>query len=142
MIAALLKHEWLRTRSLLGSIGAVAVLLVAAGTALTATGWPGISLVGMLMVMAPLAALVPATQIALAVHYWQSSYSRTGYFTQSLPLSGVTIYAAKLAWALLVSLLAPGDSSVVPADSTVVVVTHRVEAIPDGTPILRLQEHQ
>ena len=106
MIAALLKHEWLRTRSLLGSIGAVAVLLIAAGTALTATGWPGISLVGMLMVMAPLAALVPATQIALAVHYWQSSYSRTGYFTQSLPLSGVTIYAAKLAWALLVSLLA------------------------------------
>lgn len=106
MIAALLKHEWLRTRSLLGSIGAVAVLLVAAGTALTATGWPGISLVGMLMVMAPLAALVPATQIALAVHYWQSSYSRTGYFTQSLPLSGVTIYLAKLAWALLVSLLA------------------------------------
>ena len=106
MIAALLKHEWLRTRSLLGSIGAVAVLLVAAGTALTATGWPGISLVGMLMVMAPLAALVPATQIALDVHYWQSSYSRTGYFTQSLPLSGVTIYAAKLAWALLVSLLA------------------------------------
>lgn len=106
MIAALLKHEWLRTRSLLGSIGAVAVLLVAAGTALTATGWPGISLVGMLMVMAPLAALVPATQIALAVHYWQSSYSRTGYFTQSLPLSGVTIYAAKLAWALLVSLIA------------------------------------
>lgn len=106
MIAALLKHEWLRTRSLLGSIGAVAVLLVAAGTALTATGWPGISLVGMLMVMAPLAALVPATQIALAVHYWQSSYSRTGYFTQSLPLSGVTIYLAKLAWALLISLLA------------------------------------
>lgn len=106
MITTLLKHEWLRTRSLLGSIGAVAVLLVAAGTALTATGWPGISLVGMLMVMAPLAALVPATQISLAVHYWQSSYSRTGYFTQSLPLSGVTIYAAKLAWALLVSLLA------------------------------------
>ena len=104
MIAALLKHEWLRTRSLLGSIGAVAVLLVAAGTALTATGWPGISLVGMLMVMAPLAALVPATQIALAVHYWQSSYSRTGYFTQSLPLRGPTIYAAKLLWALLVSL--------------------------------------
>lgn len=106
MITTLLKHEWLRTRSLLGSIGAVAVLLIAAGTALTATGWPGISLVGMLMVMAPLAALVPATQIALAVHYWQSSYSRTGYFTQSLPLSGVTIYLAKLAWALLISLLA------------------------------------
>lgn len=106
MITALLKHEWLRTRSLLGSIGAVVVLLVAAGAALTATGWPGISLVGMLMVMAPLAALVPTTQIALAVHYWQSSYSRTGYFTQSLPLNGVTIYAAKLAWALLVSLVA------------------------------------
>ena len=81
MITTLLKHEWLATRSLLGSIGAVAVLLIAAGTALTATGWPGISLVGMLMVMAPLAALVPATQIALAVHYWQSKRPVTLHIT-------------------------------------------------------------
>jgi ATP-binding cassette, subfamily C, bacterial CydC len=42
--------------------------------------------------------------------------------------------------ALLRALLTPHDASLVPATSTVVVVTHRVEAIPAGTPILRLEE--
>lgn len=42
--------------------------------------------------------------------------------------------------ALLRALLDPRDTSLVPADSTVVVVTHRVEALPAGTPILRLEE--
>lgn len=104
MITTLMKHEWLRTRGLLGTIGAIVLVLVAAGTALTATGWPGISLIGMLMVMVPLGGLIPAAQIVLTIHYWQSSYSRTGYFTQSLPVRGPTIYAAKLLWALLISL--------------------------------------
>lgn len=44
--------------------------------------------------------------------------------------------------ALLKALLTPAGSALVPASSTVVVVTHRVEAIPAGTPILRLQEHR
>lgn len=104
MIPTLVKHEWLRTRGLLGTLGAIVLVLVAAGTALTATGWPGISLIGMLMVVIPLGALIPALQIGLTIHYWQSSYSRTGYFTQSLPVRGPTIYAAKMLWALLISL--------------------------------------
>lgn len=104
MIPTLVKHEWLRTRGLLGTLGAIVLVLVAAGTALTATGWPGISLIGMLMVLIPLGALIPALQIGLTIHYWQSSYSRTGYFTQSLPVRGSTIYAAKMLWALLISL--------------------------------------
>ncbi|GAA4522779.1 hypothetical protein GCM10023160_11820 [Brachybacterium paraconglomeratum] len=104
MIPTLVKHEWLRTRGLLGTLGAIVLVLVAAGTALTATGWPGISLIGMLMVVIPLGALIPALQIGLTIHYWQSSYSRTGYFTQSLPVRGSTIYAAKMLWALLISL--------------------------------------
>ena len=40
--------------------------------------------------------------------------------------------------ALLASLLASGDESLVPASSTIVVVTHREEAIPAGTAVLRL----
>lgn len=44
--------------------------------------------------------------------------------------------------ALLRSLLDPEDSSLVPRTSTVVVVTHRAEAIPAGTAILRLEEHR
>ncbi|HEX7351841.1 thiol reductant ABC exporter subunit CydC [Brachybacterium sp.] len=44
--------------------------------------------------------------------------------------------------ALLRSLLSPAGSALAPASSTVVVVTHRAEAIPAGTPILRLEEHR
>ena len=44
--------------------------------------------------------------------------------------------------ALLEALLTPAGSALVPTSSTVVVVTHRVEAIPAGTPILRLEEHR
>lgn len=42
--------------------------------------------------------------------------------------------------ALLAALLAPGDETLVPATSTVVVVTHREAAIPSGTPVLRFEE--
>ncbi|ASK65265.1 hypothetical protein CFK39_04825 [Brachybacterium avium] len=104
MITTLMKHEWLRTRGLLGTITGAALLLVIAGTALTATGWPGISVIGVLMLVAALGGLVPALQIALTIHYWQSSFGRTGYFTQSLPVRGTTIFTAKLLWALLISL--------------------------------------
>src|SRR5699024_2210361 len=44
--------------------------------------------------------------------------------------------------ALLGALLDPQDTSLVPASSTVVVVTHRIEAIPTGTSILRLEDHR
>ena len=39
---------------------------------------------------------------------------------------------------LLRALLTPGDETLVSATSTVVAVTHRVEAIPPGTPVLRI----
>ena len=42
--------------------------------------------------------------------------------------------------ALLAALLTPGDESLVPASTTVVVVTHRPEAVPADTPVLRIGE--
>ena len=42
--------------------------------------------------------------------------------------------------ALLAALLTQGDESLVPASSTVVVVTHRPEAVPADTPVLRIGE--
>lgn len=42
--------------------------------------------------------------------------------------------------ALLAALLTPGYESLVPASSTVVVVTHRPEAVPADTPVLRIGE--
>lgn len=44
--------------------------------------------------------------------------------------------------ALLRALLDPTDHTLIPSTSTVVVVTHRVEAIPAGTPVLRIEEHR
>ncbi|GAA1487385.1 thiol reductant ABC exporter subunit CydC [Brachybacterium sacelli] len=43
--------------------------------------------------------------------------------------------------ALLRALLDPAETTLVPADSTVVVVTHRPEAIPPATPVLHIGEN-
>lgn len=99
MTATLLKHEWLRTRSMLGAIAGIAVVLAALGSLLAATRWPLISTIGAYAVTVTIAGLVPAVQLALAADYWRSSYGRTGYFTQTLPVSGPTIFRAKLLWA-------------------------------------------
>lgn len=104
MTTTLLKHEWLRTRSMLAAIAGVALVLSVLGSALSATRWPLISTIGAYAVIVTTAALVPAVQLALAADYWRSSYGRTGYFTQTLPLRGPTIFRAKLLWAFIASL--------------------------------------
>ena len=104
MTTTLLKHEWLRTRGLLATIAGVALVLVLLGSALAATRWALISTIGAYAVLVTIAALVPAVQITLAADYWRSSYSRVGYFTQTLPIPGPTIYRAKLLWAWIATL--------------------------------------
>ena len=101
----LLKHEFLRTRDMLALVAGVAVLLALAGTLLAATGVPILASVGLVAGLAAVFGLVPAAQLMLAVTYWRSSYGRTGYLTQTLPVQGSTIYWAKLLWAWLVSLV-------------------------------------
>ena len=101
----LLKHEFLRTRNMLALVAGVAVLLALAGTLLAATGAPVLASVGLIAGLAAVFGLVPAAQLALAVAYWRSSYGRTGYLTQTLPVKGSTIYWAKMVWAWLVSLV-------------------------------------
>lgn len=101
----LLKHEFLRTRNMLALVAGMAVLVALAGTLLSATGWPGLTQVGLAAAVAAVIGLVPASQLALAVTYWRSSYGRTGYLTQTLPVKGSTIYWAKMLWAWLVSVV-------------------------------------
>ncbi|WP_147918942.1 hypothetical protein [Ruania zhangjianzhongii] len=100
----LLKHEFLRTKNMLALVAGVAILLALAGTLLAATGVPMLASVGLVAGLAAVFGLVPAAQLALAVTYWRSSYGRTGYLTQTLPVKGSTIYWAKMLWAWLVSL--------------------------------------
>ncbi len=102
----LLKHELLRTRDALALVGCLALLLAVAGTLLAATGVPLLATVGLVAGLIAVICLVPATQLMLTVTYWRSSYGRTGYLTQTLPVKGSRIYWAKMIWAWLVSLLA------------------------------------
>ncbi|WP_277211320.1 hypothetical protein [Isoptericola croceus] len=100
----LLKHELLRTRAMLALVGGVAVLVAVVGALFAATGWPALAPFGLVLAMGAIFAVVPAAQILLAVVYWQSSYGRMGYLTQTLPVRGSSIYWAKIVWAWLVSL--------------------------------------
>lgn len=106
MMTTLLKHEWLRTRGMLGSLFGIVALLGVLGSLLGITGWPLLSTLGSLLGFLAVFILVPATQLLLAADYWKSGYGRTGYFTHSIPVRGSTIYWAKLVWAMLASLAA------------------------------------
>ena len=101
----LLKHEFIQTRELLALVAGAALLLAVAGTLLAATGWPVLAQLGLVAGSVAVFGLVPAAQIMLTVAYWRSSYGRTGYLTQTLPVKGSTIYWAKMLWTWLVSLV-------------------------------------
>lgn len=102
----LLKHEYLRTRPLLGTIWGAAALFALAGGLLGLTGLPAISGLGKLLALVGAAAPLPATQLALGIDYWRANYQRTGYFVHTLPVRGATQYRVKLTWGLLASLVA------------------------------------
>lgn len=98
MVGKLIKHEAIRTRGLLATIFGAATLLAVMGALMGATQWPVIAQFGMVVSMVGAVGVLPATQLALGIDYWQTGYRRTGYFTQTLPVKGSTIYWAKLAW--------------------------------------------
>ena len=104
MTTTLLKHEWLRTRGMLGSILGIFALLILLGAMLAMTGWVMLATLGLVIAIVAVLLLVPAAQLALAVDYWRVSYGRIGYFTQTLPTPGGTIFRAKFVWAMVASL--------------------------------------
>ncbi|UQN14444.1 hypothetical protein [Gulosibacter sp. ACHW.36C] len=106
MTATLLKHEYLRTRTFLGLLLGGGLAIVALSTLFALMEWPVLSELGVALGVVVTLLLLPATQIALAVDYWRSSYRQLGYFTQSIPAKGSTIYWAKMLWAWLASIAA------------------------------------
>ena len=87
------------------SFGAfIAVIAIAVG--IVAAGLPGIS--GSTVVLAyALCALTPAAcAIAALADYWKTLYGQRGYFTMSLPVSGATIFWAKITRMVIECLLA------------------------------------
>lgn len=105
MTTTLLKHEWLRTRGVLGMFSGIVTLVVIAGALLSTLG-SVLAVLGLIVAILGLFILIPGTQLLLAADYWRSGYGRTGYFTQSIPVRGSTIFWAKLAWVMIASLAA------------------------------------
>lgn len=103
MMPTLLTHEWKRAAKPLLTATGIAVLMTAVGSAAAAIGWPIVSLLGAILAIAVTILYVPGIQVLLAVDYWLSSYSRTGYFTQTLPVRGGTIFSAKLLFGFAVT---------------------------------------
>lgn len=106
MLGTLIKYEFLRTRKWLGIVLGVATLMTVLGALLARAGWPVISGLGAALSVLAVGGFLAVVQLALGYDFWRSSYTKTGYFTQSLPVRGSTIFWAKLLWGCVVSLVA------------------------------------
>lgn len=105
MVRTLMKHEYLRTRALIGVVFGAGTLFTLVGTAMTLLRLPVLSTLGVSIGMFGVAAMLPAVQLALGVDYWRNAYRRGGYLTQTLPVRGSTQYWVRLAWGIVVSLV-------------------------------------
>lgn len=103
MVGTLIRHESLRTRGWLTVVVGAAVLLTAVGVAMEYTPWEFVRVIGFLLTLLAVATLLPVVQVGLGLDYWRSSFSRTGYFTQALPIKGSTIHWTKFLWGFIVS---------------------------------------
>ena len=105
MVGTLIRHEYLRTRAPLAAMFGLATILTLVGTLMAYAPWAVIATLGIILSVAAVGGLIVAVQLWLAFDYWRSSYSKTGYFTQSLPIKGATIYGAKLLWGSIVTVV-------------------------------------
>lgn len=108
MIANLFKHELLRTWKLVLVTLGGAVLISGLGS-LAVLAFPGPlgAVAGVLGFL--IACVLPlAVMLGLGVDFYRSTYSRTGYLTAALPVSGASIYWVKFCFAYVVALLSLG----------------------------------
>lgn len=105
MIATLFKHEFKRTGRWLGLIALLMMLVV------------GVFLAGAFLLPSPLNSVVAffglivalgapmIVQLLLGLDFYRSTFSKTGYFTMTLPVKGATIFWVKFGYASLVAIL-------------------------------------
>lgn len=106
MVGKLIKHEILRTKGLLATIFGAALALTVVGALTAATQWPLVAQFGLIVGLLGAGGVLPATQLGLGIEYWTSGYRRVGYFTQTLPVKGSTIYWTRLLWGAVVAVAA------------------------------------
>lgn len=109
MKRSLFRHEYLRTRGSLTTLFVACAALVSAGALFMTTPVPILEAGGMILCVITGFIFLPAVTLGLAIDYWRSAYGRGGYLTQSVPVSGSTVYGVRLAYgaaALLVAMFA------------------------------------
>ncbi|MDO5736429.1 MAG: hypothetical protein Q4P15_08140 [Propionibacteriaceae bacterium] len=106
MVRTLIKHEALRTRGWILVVFGAATLVTLLGLLMEFMPWDIVKGFGFVLSLVATSSLLMVVMVGLAFDYWRSSYKKTGYFTQSLPIKGSTIYGAKLLWGSIVSLVA------------------------------------
>lgn len=99
-----LRSTW---RPLLTSIG-IAVLVAAVSVIPAMLHVPILGEIGMGLGMVAIGLITPMALALLVVNYWRTMYGREGYFTMSLPVRGRTIFAAKVLYGVVVTMLAAG----------------------------------
>lgn len=133
MITTLLAHEFRRAKGLTALVAGAAIVLALGGSLLTFTGWPLLSTLGMVLAVVAVGGLLPLFSLGLAFEYWRSAYGRIGYFTQSLPVKGSTIYLVRLLHGFIVSVA--GSVLMVLLAIPVVLAAASLET-PPGTNVL------
>lgn len=105
MFATLWGHE-IRTMarvdlSLIGVIALVFTVSVGVGS----LDIPVVSDLMQFIALLAVWAMAPVVLIRIAVAYWQNLYGQRGYFTMTLPVSGGPLFAVKVVYACMMTLL-------------------------------------
>lgn len=105
MIANLFKHEFRHTLPGFGLIAAVGAAVVGGSVLLTVLLPAPLNAIFSILGIGGAIIVPTAVVIWLGIHFYRSSYSKTGYLTRALPVRGSTIYWVKFAVAYGLSLL-------------------------------------
>ena len=103
MIVKLLKHEILRTWKPIAAAAGIGTLVVIAAVLFMNLDIPVLSDLLFGLAFLAVIALVPGTQLMLAIDHYRTSFGKEAYLTHSLPVAGGKIHTAKFLWACIVS---------------------------------------
>lgn len=121
MVTTLIKHDFIRTRALLFTATGIALIMGAvlalsthllitlgggASSGSSANAGPGLATVTWVFGLVLTFGFLPLVQLWLGVDLYRSSFSRRGYFVQTLPMTGSAVLSAKYLWALIVTAFA------------------------------------
>lgn len=99
-----LRSTW---KPLLTGVG-IALLIAAVSVTLAAIRVPLLGELGLVVGLLAVGSITPLVLVLLVVNYWRTMYGREGYFTMSIPVRGRVLFAAKVIYGLVASVIALG----------------------------------